>query len=114
MSPTKRTLDAAREMGMTVQVVERFCHFSKRRIDLLGCIDLVAVKPGIGIIGIQACAGSSHAARRTKALAEPRLREWLESGGRFEVWSWAKQGPRGKVKRWTLRREEIKLDQLAA
>jgi hypothetical protein len=77
------------------------------RVDLFGVIDLVAVKQGVGIIGIQACAGGSHAARRAKAQAEPRLLEWLLSGGRFEVWSVAKQGARGKRKVWTVRREEL-------
>lgn len=106
MSPTARTLAECRSRNWPVQVVERFCIYSKRRIDLFGCIDLVAITPD-GILGIQACAGASHAARRTKALAEPRLRAWLEAGARFEVWSWAKRGDRGERKLWTLRVEDI-------
>jgi hypothetical protein len=90
-------------------VVERFCVYSKRRIDLFGIIDVIAARPGFGVLGVQVTSGSNHAARRTKALAEPRLRTWVGSGGRFELWSYSKKGERGKRKLWTLRREELKL-----
>lgn len=106
-SPTSRSLAECRRRGWIAQVVEKWNPHARVRQDLFGCIDIVAVQEG-QILGIQACAGSSHAARRDKALAEPRLRAWLDAGARFEVWSWAKQGPRGKRKTWTLRREEVK------
>ena len=108
MTPTERTMKEARKLGFTVAVVERWNPRVKIRQDLFGCIDLIAMKPGVGVIGIQACAGASHAARKAKLLAEPRMWEWLDSGARAEVWSWAKRGPRGKRKTWTLRREEIR------
>lgn len=107
-SPTARTLKLARELGFEAGVVERYNSFTKQRNDLYGCIDLILCRPGVGIIGVQACAGASHAARKAKMLAEPRLRTWIESGGRAEIWSWAKQGGRGKRKVWTCRREEIR------
>lgn len=103
----------ARDLGFCVQVVERFCHFSRRRIDLFGCLDLILVKEGVGIIGVQACADSSHAARVAKVKAEPRMVEWLAAGGRVEVWSWGLRGARGKRKVWTVRREEIKAEDIA-
>lgn len=108
MSPTARTLKVLREAGWPAQVVERWCQWSKRRKDLFGCIDLVALING-RIVGIQACAGGSHAARRKKAQDEPLLQEWLKANGLFVVWSWAKQGPAGKAKRWTFRIEGITL-----
>ena len=43
----------------------------------------------------------------TKALAEPRLRLWLESGGRFELHGWAKR--KGG---WECRRQELVLADL--
>lgn len=110
--PTQRTLAELKELGFMAQVVEKWNPHAKVRQDLFGVIDVLAVKPGVGIVGVQACAGASHAARRAKMLAEPRLRTWLLSGGRAEVWSWAKQGARGKRKTWTLRREEIRVDDL--
>lgn len=113
-SPTQRSLKELKKLGFTAGITEKWNPHAHIRQDLFGCLDLVAMRPGVGIVGIQACAGASHAARRTKMLAEPRLRTWLESGGRAEVWSWAKQGARGKRKVWTLRRDEIRVDELTS
>ena len=113
-SPTQRALKDLRTLGFTAQVVERFNPHAKVRQDLFGCIDIVAVREGCGILGVQACAGASHAARRAKSLDEPRLRAWLAAGGRFEVFSYAKRGGRGERKRWQLRREELTADDLPA
>ena len=128
MTPTQRTLAECKRRGWIAQVVEKWNPHARVRQDLFGCIDIVACVPvsypskkhpleGIDvfipteqpsyILGIQACAGSSHAARKTKALAEPRLRAWLGAGARFEVWSWSKRGPRGKRKTWQLREEAL-------
>lgn len=104
-SPTQRTLAECRKRGWTVQVVEKFNTFTKQRIDLFGCIDIVAITPD-GILGIQACSGGDHATRLKKSLAEPRIHEWLKHA-QFAVWSWAKRGERGKAKRWTLREEAV-------
>lgn len=133
MTPTQRTLAECKRRGWTAQVVERRIPFNNVTVDLFGCIDIVAIVPALPpkrctccaymagecmcgawdrdrdstIIGIQACAGSSHAARRTKALAEPRLKAWLEAGARFEIWSFSKRGARGKRKTWQLRAESV-------
>jgi hypothetical protein len=114
-SPTKRTLAECRQRGYVAQVVEHWNPHAHVRVDLFGVIDLVAItlpislgtgiaEPG-AILGIQACAGASHAARRDKILAEPRARQWVEAGGRLELWSWSKRGGVGKRKLWTLRIE---------
>lgn len=97
---------------MQAQVVERWNAYAKVRIDLFDCIDIVAVHEGVGVLGIQACAGASHAARRDKAIASERLLRWLGAGGRFEVWSYSKVngGKRGGRKLWKLRREELVAD----
>lgn len=113
-SPTARCLAELRELGFTAQVVERWSVYARKTIDLFGCIDIVAARAGSGIYGIQACAGASHAARRTKSIDEPRLRAWLESGGRFEIWSWTKAGKKDTRKLWTLRREEVTLADIGA
>ncbi len=111
-SPTARAMDELRKLGFQVQVVEKWNSFTHTRNDLFGCIDLIACKPGIGIVGIQATSGENHAARRTKSLAEPKLRVWLESGARFELMSFAKRGERGARKLWTMRREEITIQDI--
>lgn len=107
MSPTARTLKALRDNGWVAEVVERFNSFTKRRTDLIGCVDILAIHPHGGFLGVQACAGASHAARVAKVRSEPRAATWLEAGGKLQVWSWAKQGPRGKRKVWVARVEQI-------
>ena len=107
MTPTARSLAVLREMNYVVQVVEQYNRFSKTRLDLYGCIDILAVHPEHGILGVQATTTSNAAARVSKALAEPRLVTWLAAGASFEVWGWAKRGPAGKRKLWTLRRVPV-------
>ena len=109
MTPTARSLAVLRELGYVVQVVEQWNRYSKTRHDLYGCIDVLAVHPEHGILGVQATTTSNAAARQTKALAEPRLVTWLRAGGSFEVWGWAKRGKAGERKLWTLSRRRVKL-----
>ena len=103
-SPTSRSLDLARSQGWTAGVVEKWNMHARIRQDLFGVIDIVALDDNQGVLAIQACAGSGASARLKKSLAEPRLKIWLERGSRFEVWAWAKRGPRGKAKRWSVRK----------
>lgn len=96
-------------------VVERWNQFAKVRQDLFGFIDLLAMRDGV-LLAIQATSGNGghHANRLAKAMAEPRLKEWLATGARFEVWSWRKAGPRGAVKKWEVRREPVTREQALA
>ncbi len=112
VSPTRRTLAECRKRGYVVQVVERWNQHARVRQDLFGVIDLVALANG-AILGIQACAGASHSARRDKIVAEPRAKQWVEAGGRLELWSWSKRGERGKRKLWALRVEAFTSADLA-
>lgn len=107
-SPTQRTLALLRKEGWDAQVVERWIPQTKRRLDLFGCIDIVACKPGV-IMGVQATSASHHNHRVIKSLNEPRLKSWLYGGGRFEVWSWAKKGKKGQRKLWQVRRQRLTL-----
>lgn len=100
-SPTARTLERQRKEGWTAQVVEKWNAHARVRIDLFGCLDVVAI--GNGILGVQATSGSNLAARRTKSAAEPKLLTWLASGGRFQLWGWRKLK---KSNRWEVRRVE--------
>lgn len=103
-SPTQRALAECKKRGWTAQVVERWNTWAKKRIDLFGCIDIVAITP-TGILGIQVTSGTNHASRRTKILGEPRVRDWTYAGGLFELWSYTKRGERGARKLWALRTE---------
>lgn len=111
ISPTQRTMAELRKRGWTAQVVEHRVPRVNILRDLFGVIDVVALAPGVFnleapyILGIQATSGVNHAARRDKILTEPRARQWVEAGGRLELWSWSKRGDRGKRKLWALRVE---------
>ena len=123
-SPTARTLQLCKEMGWPAGVVERWIERAKKRIDLFGCIDVVALPERKierywqgplwirDILGIQCCTGSGHAAHVTKAKAEPRLRRWLAANGSYEVWSWYKYVKPIERKYWRVRREAITLADL--
>ena len=110
--PTQRTIAELKKRAATYQVVERWCSFSRRRIDLFGVIDVLALDDH-GILGIQTCAGGDTSKRLDKALAEPRLMRWLDYGGRFEIWSWRQLKEKTKtgktVERWRMRRVTVRL-----
>ena len=112
-SPTKRSLAECRKRGWDAQVVERWNQYAKKKFDLFGVIDIVAITPN-GILGIQTTSGDHHAERATKIHEEPRAGRWLNAGGKLEVWSWTKKGERGARKLWTLREETITADGFGA
>lgn len=114
MTPTARSLQALRRDGYEAAVVEKWLPYCRRRADLFGCIDILAVKYGEPVLAVQATSAANVSSRLSKSLAEPRLRIWLGSGQRFEVWGWSKRGPRGKRKTWQLVRREVGLGDLVA
>jgi len=105
-SPTALSLDLLRRQGHLADVAEKWVPGVNIRRDLFGAFDLVAVHPDRhGVLGVQCTSGDHHASRRTKLLANPAVRTWLQAGNAAEVWSWQQVG--GK---WTCRREAITLD----
>lgn len=82
------------------QVVEKRVPFRNVTQDLFGCIDILAVKPGSPVLGVQATSRSNQSARFKKSVALPELRTWLETGCEFQVWGWGLVGARGKRKTW--------------
>jgi hypothetical protein len=113
-SATARALEDLRALGFIAAVVEKRLPHCFRTKDCFGFGDILAVRPGIGVVLIQATAGDggNHAARRSKLVALDEARVWLESGGLIEIWSYRKGGAAGKRKTYALRREEIRLDDL--
>lgn len=114
LSPTQRTLKELRQQGRICGIVERFNHYAGPhglRMDLFGFIDLIALCPERGIIGVQCCGQTGHAAHKQKIVGEccEESLTWLECGGKIELWSWrrvkVKRG--GKAVRWSPRIEEI-------
>jgi hypothetical protein len=105
MSPTQRSLAWLRRRGATAAVVERYNPHAKRRVDLFGFIDLVALDGGQGVLGIQTTS-ADHVSHRLAKLREEcaeAMERWLNAGNRLVIHGWAKQGPRGRRKLWTLR-----------
>ena len=108
MTPTSRTLAVLRSEAWTVAIVEHWNPYAKIRQDLFGLFDLIALKVGEpGVLGVQCCAGSGHAAHRDKMQASPILPIWWQTGNHAVIYSWAKQGKAGSRKVWTLRTERI-------
>ena len=109
-STTSRTLALLRKEGWVCQLVEVWNPYSRKRQDLFGWFDVLAFRrPGDGILGIQSTTGANAGARLRKAELLPGLAGWLAAGGRAELWSWAKRGPRGKRKVWTVIRRPLRL-----
>ena len=89
MSPTQRALKHLREMGYQAQVVEKWNAFAKIRIDLFGCIDIVAVRPGVPVLGVQCTSHSNISSRFQKSLNLGQM--WLSTGHtQLEVWAFRK------------------------
>jgi hypothetical protein len=103
-TPTQRTLARLRKDGALAGIVERWNQHARVRQDLFGFIDIVAIRDG-AIVAVQCTSTPNMASRCTKIADEctEPAREWLRAGGAIEVWGWAKRGPAGKRKLWTVR-----------
>ncbi|MEK9724415.1 MAG: hypothetical protein VW405_13165 [Rhodospirillaceae bacterium] len=110
--PTQRTLEECRRLGWVAGVVEKWIPQTRRRADLWGWCDVVALSPG-ALVFIQCTSGSNHASRAQKVAEWAHLPDLERAGGRAEVWSWAKRvvrradGSKAKRKQWALRRELV-------
>ena len=117
LSPTQRTLRALRDQGIVCAIVERFNPYAGPhgiRQDLFGCIDIIALDPERGVIGVQSC-GQDFSGHRTKLLEErtQEVTEWLSTPGtELELWGWrkVKLNRGGKAMRWKPRLARLTLD----
>jgi len=100
-SPSQRSLAHLRKNGYLPWVVEHFNTWTKRRQDLYGFGDILAIGNG-EIVIVQTTTAANMAAREKKILTNPHAHEWVMNGGTIVVHGWAKRGPRGKRKLWTL------------
>ena len=109
MSPTQRSLAYLRKRGALAQVVERYNAYAKRRIDLFGFIDIVALDDKPGVLGVQTTSAGnvSHRVAKVHDACAESMRRWLQAGNRLVIHGWGKRGPRGTRKVWTLSVTEI-------
>lgn len=109
MSPTQRTLKKLREEGYLAQVVERWCSFTKRRHDLFGIIDVLAIKDG-ETLAVQTTSGSGASARLKKMLESDTLKPILDAGWKVHIHGWRKVKVKrgGKAMRWEVRLIDLK------
>ena len=77
----QRTLKWLREQNIKYDIVESYNSFSKRRKDLFGIIDIVALH-NKKTIGIQVC-GADWSSHIKKIKASPFALDWIEAG---ELW----------------------------
>ena len=120
MTPTQRTLRELKNQGRVAAIVEKWNPFVRRgdggkgiRQDLFGFIDILALCPERGVVGIQCC-GQSFSPHLKKMLSErtEMLLAWLETPGTgVELWGWRKIKVKrgGKAMRWAARVTEIRL-----
>jgi len=72
-------------------------------VDFAGFADLIAYSPSLGIIvACQATTTAHQSDRLAKILSLESAGAWMKAGGKVHVHGWAKRGPRGKRKLWTL------------
>lgn len=91
---TQRTLKLLRDLGWECQVVEKWQMHSKRRIDLFGIIDIVAMKEG-AILGVQSTSYGQRKSHRIKMEKAPSSKTWVSANAHLWLVTWKKE----KVKR---------------
>lgn len=100
-SPTQRSLARLRADGYLAEVVERWIPVVKRRRDLFGFIDILAIRDD-EVVGVQATSASNAAARIAKITDHANVGTVRRAGLRILVHGWAKR--RG---RWHCREVDL-------
>ena len=89
MTPSQRTVLHLRKLGYQTANVESYNYFTKRKKDLYGCIDILAIGNG-ETLAVQVTSKSNMSARIKKIEASEFLAEMLRSGWRVIVHGWWK------------------------
>ena len=117
MTPTQRTLRALRDAGRICAIVEKWNAHARIRQDMFGIIDIIALDPVFGVVGVQSC-GQAFAEHHRK-LTEEKVQEcldWLGTPGTaLELWGWRKVKVKrgGKAGIWEPRVKVYTLDDFA-
>lgn len=97
MTLTARSKALFVERGYQVALVEHYNSFTKRKHDLWGCIDLLAIGHN-ETVAIQVTSKSHLSERRHKIEEAEAYSEMLRSGWRIVVHGWYKDKNRWHVK----------------
>ena len=90
-SPTQRTLARLKKENCDlVEVTEKWCSWSRRRKDLFGTIDILAIHKG-DTIAIQVTSYSNIGARVKKITESPALPFLRDAGWTILVEGWKKE-----------------------
>ena len=114
LTPTQRTLRHLREEGRVCAIVEKWNSHARIRQDLFGIIDIIALDPERGVLGIQSTgsAFSEHLDKLTRDKAQQTL-DWLNTPG-TELWLYGwrkvKRVRGGKAMVWSPRILQITPD----
>jgi hypothetical protein len=88
-SPTQRSLKYLRDQGYTVEVVEHYNYFKKRRNDLFGFADLLAIREN-EVMLVQVTSGTNVSARCKKIAESEHIDMVRKSGMSVFVHGWRK------------------------
>lgn len=101
MSPTQRSLKYLRDQGYKCWIVEHWNAYARKRQDLFGCIDILAIGNG-ETLAVQTTSRSNVSARVKKIEENEYYPEMVRSGWRVQVQGW------GKLKDgWTVKVVEL-------
>lgn len=120
MTPTQRTIRELKNQGRVCAIVEKWNPYVGPhgiRQDLFGIIDVLALDPVRGVVGVQACAGSGFSAHYRKITIDraQETTDWLSTPGTaLELWGWRKTKKKrgGKAMVWRPRIQEITIEEV--
>jgi hypothetical protein len=118
-SNVQRTIRELKNNGRKCAIVERWNPYVGQhgiRQDLFGIIDIIALDPEKGVVGVQACGAdfAAHVRKMTVDMAQ-ETEDWLKTPGTsLELWGWRKVKKKrgGKAMVWRPRIIEITLEDL--
>ena len=97
MTPYQRTKALLEKQGFRVWKTEMWNSFARKRQDLFGFADLVALHPALsGVLGVNTTTSPNLSAHKKKYELNKDLILWLQCGNRFSIHAWGKKGERGK------------------
>lgn len=107
-SPTQLSLAALRAEGYTCWIVEYWNSFSRKRVDLFGIWDIIAIRDGETVV-VQTTAASSVSARVRKIAESEHIAACRKAGWTCLVHGWRKKKIKrgGKAERWVCRMVDV-------